>query len=164
MFDLEGVEDVCPWLSGYKELVGNPKSFGLHFEPCLEYQCKLWNRHLGDCYLNAQRHVLQHRHDYHLHSVRHSVDQFEGGQDNPGQNPPDTGDTAQQGGNTSEALLLKSEFFQQQDLNRDGKIYGKHFQIDPNDPNIPFSLIGISTHPNNRATETMTWSEYLESS
>jgi len=149
------VGNVCPYLSKTRIMQVFLTSGNVIYEPqptpvqCIETQCSFWNTDFDDCVHNALYKLLKHMHQHHWHQYTHECPEIEGlpcGEDNISSELSLVG-------------ILMCEWYGNQDLDRNGLIYGKHFLIDPDDPECPETL-NLGFRENFEATVKTTWAKY----
>lgn len=117
---------------------------------CIKERCRFYVN--GECTIKQASTLMQHEHSTHWHAREHEANNL---------------GNIQCGApiinHQSLAAILTIEFSCGEDLDRDGRIYGKDFKIDPLDETIPPMLLALESNPNLTATLVITWQEYLDS-
>lgn len=117
---------------------------------CLGERCQFFVD--NNCSYKQSSVITQHEHSAHWHAREHEAFQIS-----------NLHCGAPQLNEQSLAAILTVEFACNEDLDRDGRIYGKDFKIDPLDESMPPMLLALESNPELTATNIISWQEYLDS-
>jgi len=104
---------------------------------CLRENCRLWNADVNECSIKHIDIVIRHLDKKHFDRAKDAV---------------------------PKAAILVQEYQGNQEIDRNGLIYGRDFKINESDPQIPKLLSSLQAQPDFPEIPTsMTWQEYLDS-